>query len=62
MLQAIEFLTIDGFVLVGFISVFGYVAIDSFENEICGIWKENEIVYSNELTRPIFYRTGETLN
>lgn len=62
MLQAIEFLTIDGVVLVGFISVFGYVAIDSFENESCGIWNVNEIVYSNELTRPIFYRTGETLN
>jgi hypothetical protein len=62
MLQAIEFLTIEGFVLVGFISTLGYVAIDSFENEICGIWKENEIVYSNELTRPIFYRTGEGLN
>lgn len=61
-MQPIEFLTIDGIPLVGFISEFGYVAISSFENEICGIFKENEVIYSHELKRPIFYKCGYPLD
>lgn len=59
---AIEFLTIDGIVLVGFKNIFGYVAIDSYENEVCGIWPETEIIYTNPLNRPIFYKTGLRIN
>lgn len=58
-MQPIEFLTIDGLVLVGFISQFGYTAISSFENDVCGIWPESEVIYSNLLDRPIYYKTGE---
>ena len=47
----IEFQTIDGNVFVGFLSTFGYVAINSYENEQCGIWPPSEVLVVNELSR-----------
>lgn len=60
-MNAIEFLTIDGLVLVGFLGAFGYTAISSFENPICGIWKESDVIQYRELDRPIFYKHGVQL-
>lgn len=60
--KSIEFMTVDGLVLVGFLSIFGYVAISSFENETCGIWQPSEVLAVNELHRQIFYKCGSPLN
>lgn len=58
---AMEFQLLDGTVLVGFLSQFGYVGISSYENEVCGIWGEDQIIYSNQLNRPIFYKSGDCI-
>lgn len=62
MKKAIEFLTLDGLVLVGFKMDGSYIAISSYENDQCGIWPAKEVIYENELSRPIFYKSGQIAN